>query len=150
MRRKTRALIRESTKFTEFSRAPTGDRDRRTISGKSAIQSRCRSADKAEKIIRDIETIIRREEARNPAYVELDERLQDLIQRKRELNEDIEEILSDLQTLYNEVDEVGNLPTGWALQIADDSTCFLKSNMRQAMTSMRGRLVNLLTCWSPG
>jgi hypothetical protein len=34
--------------------------------------SKMSSADKAEKIIRDIETIIRREEARNPAYVDLD------------------------------------------------------------------------------
>jgi type I restriction enzyme, R subunit len=72
--------------------------------------SKMSSADKAEKIIRDIETVIRREKARNPAYIELDERLQELIKRKRELNEDIEQILLDLEKLYGELDEVGNLP----------------------------------------
>jgi type I restriction enzyme R subunit len=107
---KTRALIRESTRLQSFfGHLPEIAIDERYL--ENLRFSRMSSADKAEKIIRDIETIIRREEARNPAYVELDERLQNLIQRKRELNEDIEEILADLQTLYNEVDEVGNLPT---------------------------------------
>jgi hypothetical protein len=70
-----------------------------------------RALERVAPVPRDIETIIRREEARNPAYVELDERLQELIRRKRELNEDIEKILHDLEKLYGEVGEVGNLPT---------------------------------------
>jgi hypothetical protein len=44
-----------------------------------------RALERVAPVPRDIETIIRREEARNPAYVELDERLQELIRRKREL-----------------------------------------------------------------
>jgi type I restriction enzyme, R subunit len=71
---------------------------------------RLSDADKAEKIIRDIETVIRREEARNPAYADLGERLQEIIRRKDELKEEIGQILADLFKLYGEVDEIGNLP----------------------------------------
>ncbi|OGA45178.1 MAG: hypothetical protein A3F74_11705 [Betaproteobacteria bacterium RIFCSPLOWO2_12_FULL_62_58] len=66
------------------------------------------SADKAEKIIRDIETIIRREAAQSAVYLDFEERLQELIHRKQELNEDIERILLDLEKLYHDVDEVEN------------------------------------------
>jgi type I restriction enzyme, R subunit len=72
--------------------------------------SKMSSADKAEKIIRDIETVIRREEARNPAYVDLDVRLQELIDCKNDTNADIEAILLELEKLYTEVDDIGNLP----------------------------------------
>jgi type I restriction enzyme R subunit len=107
---KTRKLIRECAKLKSFlGHLPEIAIDERYL--ENLRFSRMSSADKAEKIIRDIETIIRREEARNPAYVELDERLQELIRRKRELNEDIEKILRDLEQLYGDVDEVGNLPT---------------------------------------
>jgi type I restriction enzyme R subunit len=106
---KTRKLIRESVKLKSFlGHLPEIAIDERYL--ENLRFSRMSSSDKAEKIIRDIETIIRREEARNPAYVDLDQRLQDLIERKRELNEDIEEILKELEELYGEVDEVGNLP----------------------------------------
>lgn len=106
---KTRNLIRECTRLQSFrGHLPEIEIDERYI--ENLRFSKMSSADKAEKIIRDIETIIRREEARNPAYVELDKRLQELINRKRELNEDIEKILLDLEKLFNEVDEVGNLP----------------------------------------
>ena len=106
---KTRKLIRECAKLKSFlGHLPEIAIDERYL--ENLRFSKMSSADKAEKIIRDIETTIRREEARNPAYVELDERLQSLIKRKRELNEDIGQILFDLQKLYGEVDEVGNLP----------------------------------------
>ncbi len=106
---KTRKLIRECAKLKSFlGHLPEIAIDERYL--ENLRYSKMSSADKAEKIIRDIETIIRREEARNPAYVELDERLQEFIRRKRELNEDIEQILLDLEKLYGEVDEVGSLP----------------------------------------
>jgi type I restriction enzyme R subunit len=106
---KTRKLIRDCAKLKSFlGHLPEIAIDERYL--ENLRFSKMSSADKAEKIIRDIETIIRREEARNPAYVELDERLQALIRRKRELNEDIEQILLNLEKLYGEVDEVGNLP----------------------------------------
>jgi type I restriction enzyme R subunit len=106
---KTRKLIRECAKLKSFlGHLPEIAIDERYL--ENLRFSKMSNADKAEKIIRDIETIIRREEARNPAYVELDERLQNLIERKRELNEDIEQILFELEKLYGEVDDVGNLP----------------------------------------
>ena len=37
-------------------------------------------------------------------------RLQELIERKQDLNADIGQILLDLQKLYSEVDKIGNLP----------------------------------------
>ena len=106
---KTRKLIRECAKLKSFlGHLPEIAIDERYL--ENLRFSKMSSADKAEKIIRDIETIIRREEARNPAYMELDERLQELIRRKRELNEDIEQVLLELERLYGEVDEVGNMP----------------------------------------
>jgi len=106
---KTRKLIRECAKLKSFlGHLPEIAIDERYL--ENLRFSKMSSADKAEKIIRDIETIIRREEARNPAYMDFDVRLQELIRRKRDLNEDIEQILLDLEKLYGEVDEVGNLP----------------------------------------
>ena len=106
---KTRKLIRECSKLKSFlGHLPEIAIDERYLG--NLRFSKMSSGDKAEKIIRDIETIIRREEARNPAYVDLDVRLQELIERKQDLNADIEQILLDLEKLYGEVDEVGNLP----------------------------------------
>ncbi len=106
---KTRKLIRECAKLKSFlGHLPEIAIDERYL--ENLRFSKMSSADKAEKIIRDIETIIRREEARNPAYVNLDVRLQELIERKNDQNSDIEQTLLDLEKLYTAVDEVGNLP----------------------------------------
>jgi type I restriction enzyme, R subunit len=106
---KTRKLIRESSKLKSFlGHLPEIAIDERYL--ENLRFSRMSSSDKAEKIIRDIETVIRRKEAESPVYVEFDERLQELIRRKRELAEDIEQILLALEKLYSEVDEVENLP----------------------------------------
>jgi hypothetical protein len=42
--------------------------------------------------------------------VDLDVRLQELIERKKDLNADIEQILLDLEKLYGDVEQVGLLP----------------------------------------
>jgi type I restriction enzyme, R subunit len=106
---KTRKLIRECAKLKTFlGHLPEIAIDEHYL--ENLRFSKMSNADKAEKIIRDIETIIRREQARNPAYVDLDVRLQDLIERKKDLNADIEQILLDLEKLYGDVDAVGNLP----------------------------------------
>lgn len=106
---KTRKLIRECSKLKSFlGHLPEIAIDERYL--ENLRFSKMSSADKAEKIIRDIETIIRREEARNPAYVDLDVRLQELIERKKDLNADIEQILLDLEALYGDVEQVGLLP----------------------------------------
>jgi len=106
---KTRKLIRECARLQSFlGHLPEIAIDERYL--ENLRLSRMSSDDKAEKIIRDIETIIRREESNNPAYVDLDKRLQELVRRKRELNEDIEQILLGLEGLYSDVEEVGLLP----------------------------------------
>ncbi len=106
---KTRKLIRECAKLKSFlGHLPEIAIDERYL--ENLRYSKMSSGDKAEKIIRDVETIIRREEARNPAYVDLDVRLQELIERKNDANFDLEQILLDLEKLYTDVDEVGNLP----------------------------------------
>lgn len=106
---KTRQLIRECSKLKSFiGHLPEIAIDERYL--ENLRFSRMSDTDKAEKIIRDIETVIRREEARNPAYVDLYVRLQELIERKQDLNADIGQILLDLQKLYSEVDKIGNLP----------------------------------------
>lgn len=106
---KTRKLIRECAKLKSFlGHLPEIAIDERYL--ENLRFSKMSSADKAEKIIRDIETLIRREQARNPAYIELDERLLELVRRKRELNEDIEQILRDLEKLYGDIEQVGLLP----------------------------------------
>ena len=67
-------------------------------------------SDKAEKIIRDIETVIRRNEANSAVYVEFQNRLDDLIKRKKEKSEAIEQTLIKLGELYGELDEIASLP----------------------------------------
>src|SRR5262249_55965525 len=106
---KTRRLIRECAKLKSFlGHLPEIAIDERYL--ENLRFTRMSSADKAEKIIRDIETNMRREEARNPAYVDLDVRLQELIERKNHQNAEVEQILLDLEKLYKDVDQVGNLP----------------------------------------
>jgi type I restriction enzyme R subunit len=106
---KTRKLIRESSKLKSFAgHLPEIAIDERYL--ENLRFSRMSSSDKAEKIIRDIETVIRRRETESAVYVEFDERLLELIRRKRELADDIEQILMDLQTLYSEVESVELLP----------------------------------------
>lgn len=67
-------------------------------------------SDKAEKIIRDIETIIRLNESENPIYVEFQERLDELIKQKEEASKEIEEILNDLEGMYSDMDDIASLP----------------------------------------
>jgi type I restriction enzyme R subunit len=106
---KTRKLIRECAKLKSFlGHLPEIAIDERYL--ENLRYSKMSSSDKAEKIIRDIETIIRREAARNPAYVDLDVRLQELIERRNDESAAIEQTLLDLEQLYKDVDEVGNLP----------------------------------------
>ena len=67
-------------------------------------------SDKAEKIIRDIETVIRQNEVNSAIYVEFQNRLDQLIKQKQEQSLAIEEILIQLSGLYTELDDVASLP----------------------------------------
>ena len=67
-------------------------------------------SDKAEKIIRDIETMIRTNQNNSAIYIEFQERLDYLINLKNKNIIEIEGLLKKLSELYTEVDEAVELP----------------------------------------
>jgi type I restriction enzyme R subunit len=106
---KTRKLIRESVLLKNFR----GHLPQITIDDKyleNLHNSKLSASDKAEKIIRDITTIIRMNEVESPVYLDFAERLQQLIDRKKKNADSIEVLLKELEELFGEVDEVGTLP----------------------------------------
>ena len=106
---KTRQLIQESLTLIEFR----GHLPEITIDSDYLDQLRTtklNTSDKAEKIIRDIETIIRLNEGNSPIYIEFQNRLENLIKKKKAESEAIEKILLQLEILYTELDEIANLP----------------------------------------
>jgi type I restriction enzyme R subunit len=106
---KTRKLIQENAKLIDFKgHLPEIKIDSNYLD--ELKESKLSPSDKAEKIIRDIETVIRRNEANSAAYVEFQNRLDKLIKKKQEESEAIEQILLKLGDLYNELDEIATLP----------------------------------------
>jgi type I restriction enzyme R subunit len=106
---KTRKLIQESSKLLNFKgHLPEIEIDSNYLD--KLKETKLSTSDKAEKIIRDIETVIRQNEANSAAYVEFHNRLEDLIKRKKEQSESIEQILLKLGELYDEIDNVASLP----------------------------------------
>ena len=105
---KTRKLIEESSRVGFKGHLPAIQIDEKYIDNLKA--TKLSPSDKAEKIIRDIETVIRRKEIDNPVYVEFQERLDELIRQKAEETKTIEELLVDLEELFGEVDQVATLP----------------------------------------
>lgn len=106
---KTKKLIEESTKLIDFKgHLPEIKIDSNYLS--KLKESKLNPSDKAEKIIRDIETVIRQNEVNSAVYVEYQNRLEDLIRHKKEESLAIEEILSKLSELYAELDDVASLP----------------------------------------
>ena len=67
-------------------------------------------ADKAEKIIRDIETMIRTNQNNSAIYIEFQERLDALIRLKNANTIEIEKLINKLSELYTEVDEAVEIP----------------------------------------
>ena len=67
-------------------------------------------SDKAEKIIRDIETMIRTSQNSSAIYIEFQERLDVLIRMKNANAVEIEGLLKKLSDLYTEVDEAVAIP----------------------------------------
>ena len=107
---KTRKLIEESTKLLNFKgHLPEILIDSDYLNKLKEIK--LDPSDKAEKIIRDIETVIRKNEVNSAIYVEFQNRLDELIKQKKEESLAIEEILNQLGVLYTELDEVASLPT---------------------------------------
>lgn len=106
---KTRKLIQETAKLINFKgHLPEIKIDSDYLS--KLQETKLNPSDKAEKIIRDIETVIRQNEVNSAVYVEFQNRLDELIKQKQEQSLAIEEILNQLGDLYAELDEVASLP----------------------------------------
>lgn len=106
---KTRKLIQETAKLINFKgHLPEIKIDSDYLS--KLRETKLNPSDKAEKIIRDIETVIRQNEVNSAVYVEFQNRLDELIKQKQEQSLAIEEILNQLGDLYAELDEVASLP----------------------------------------
>jgi type I restriction enzyme R subunit len=106
---KTRKLIQESSKLINFKgHLPEIKIDSDYLS--KLNETKLNPSDKAEKIIRDIETVIRQHEVSSAIYVEFQNRLDDLIRQKQEHSKAIEQVLLKLGELYSELDDVASLP----------------------------------------
>jgi type I restriction enzyme, R subunit len=106
---KTRKLIQETARLINFKgHLPEIKIDSDYLS--KLKETKLNPSDKAEKIIRDIETVIRQNEVNSAIYVEFQNRLDNLIKQKQEQSLAIEEILNQLGVLYSELDEVASLP----------------------------------------
>lgn len=106
---KTRKLIQPSSRLLNFKgHLPEIAIDSDYLN--KLKETKLDPSDKAEKIIRDIETVIRQNEVNSAIYVEFQERLDELIKHKQEESLEIEEILNKLSELYTELDEVATLP----------------------------------------
>ncbi len=107
---KTRKLIQESSKLLNFKgHLPEISIDSNYLNKLKEIK--LDPSDKAEKIIRDIETVIRQNEVSSAIYVEFQNRLDNLIKQKQAESLAIEELLNQLELLYTELDDVASLPT---------------------------------------
>lgn len=106
---KTRKLILESAKLINFKgHLPEIRIDAEYLDKLKEIK--LTPSDKAEKIIRDIETVIRRNEVNSAIYVEFQKRLDELIKQKQEQSTAIEDLLNKLFGLYGELDDISSLP----------------------------------------
>ena len=105
---KTRKLIEESSTVNLKKHLPAIHIDEKYLDNLKS--SKLSASDKAEKIIRDIETVIRRNEIDSPVYVEFQERLDELIKEKETETKSISDLLKDLEELFGEVEQAATLP----------------------------------------
>lgn len=106
---KTRKLIHECTHNLKFG----GHLPKISIDSNYLNELRIQKlepSDKAEMIIRDIETMIKWNSDTSVIYVEFQERLDKLVNEKNANIQNIEEILQQLSKLYTDLDEVAELP----------------------------------------
>ena len=105
----TRKLLEESTMLLDFrGHMPEIAIDADYLT--KLQETKLSPSDKAEKIIRDIETMIRTNQNSSAIYIEFQERLDALIRQKNANATEIEGILKQLSELYTEVDEAIEMP----------------------------------------
>lgn len=130
---KTRKLIQESARLIDFNRhLPEIKIDAAYLDNLMALK--LNPSDKAEKIIRDIETVIRRNESDSPIYAEFQNRLEELIRQKEEQDRQIEEVLIELQELYAELDKVATLPRRMGFEDRGTFDIFIEIKHRKGQT----------------
>ena len=105
----TRKLLKESTMLLDFrGHLPEIAIDADYLA--KLQETKLSPSDKAEKIIRDIETMIRTNQNNSAIYIEFQERLDALIRQKNANSIEIEGLLKKLSELYTEVDEAIEIP----------------------------------------
>ena len=105
----TRKLLEESTILLDFKgHLPEIAIDADYLT--KLRETKLSPSDKAEKIIRDIETMIRTNQNSSAVYIEFQERLDALIKMKNANTIEIEGLLKKLGELYTAVDEVLEIP----------------------------------------
>jgi type I restriction enzyme R subunit len=105
----TRKLLEESTMLLDFrGHLPEIAIDADYLT--KLQETKLSPSDKAEKIIRDIETMIRTNQNNSAIYIEFQERLDALIHEKNASITEIEGIIKKLSRLYTDVDEAIEIP----------------------------------------
>ncbi|MBQ9213613.1 MAG: type I restriction endonuclease subunit R [Bacteroidales bacterium] len=126
----TRKLLLESAKLLDFrGHLPEIAIDADYLS--KLQETKLSPSDKAEKIIRDIETMIRTNQNNSAIYVEFQERLDTLIRMKNSNTIEIEELLKKVSDLYTEVDEAFEIPRKMGFDSKGEFEIFqiLKNNL---------------------
>ena len=134
----TRKLLEESTMLLDFKgHLPeiTIDADYLT----KLQETKLSPSDKAEKIIRDIETMIRTNQNNSAIYIEFQERLDALIRQKNANVTEIEGLLKKLSELYTEVDEALEIPKKMGFE--DKGTFEIYQTMKNNLSNFDEELV---------
>ena len=134
----TRKLLEESTVLLDFrGHLPEIAIDADYLT--KLQETKLSPSDKAEKIIRDIETMIRTNQNNSAIYIEFQERLDVLIRQKNANAIEIEGLLKKLSELYTEVDEAIEIPKKMGFD--NKGTFEIYQNIKNQMEDFNEELV---------
>ena len=134
----TRKLLEESTMLLDFrGHLPEIAIDADYLT--KLQETKLSPSDKAEKIIRDIETMIRTNQNNSAIYIEFQERLDALIRQKNANAIEIEGLLKKLSELYTEVDEAIEIPKKMGFD--NKGTFEIYQNIKNQMEDFNEELV---------
>ena len=134
----TRKLLKESTMLLDYrGHLPEIAIDTDYLT--KLQETKLSPSDKAEKIIRDIETMIRTNQNNSAIYIEFQERLDALIRMKNANTVEIEGLLKKLSELYTEVDEAIEIPKKMGFD--DKGTFEIYQNIKNEIENFNDELV---------